>query len=222
MVERFNRTLLQLLRAYVTSQHDWETYLPYVLYAYRTSQHTTTGVSPFLLLYGRHPTPCQLATQQGIDSLSYPAHIQAKPAELQDFVHTNLTQAACLQKSHYDQHSKQSTFVPGDLVWLSIPTAGKLDPRWEGEWVIKLVKCPVTVEICDGKCTKVVHTNRLQHSYVSGQHDATVLEDIKSYNKNCLEWVPPSIDHVILPSTEQIMPSRYPQRQRRPPDRYRP
>ena len=40
MVERFNRTLLQLLRAYVTSQDDWETYLPYVLYAYRTSQHT--------------------------------------------------------------------------------------------------------------------------------------------------------------------------------------
>ena len=31
MVERFNWTLLQLLRAYVTSQHDWETYLSYIL-----------------------------------------------------------------------------------------------------------------------------------------------------------------------------------------------
>ena len=133
MVERFNRTLLQLLRAYVTSQHDWETYLPYILYAYRTSQHTTTGVSLFLLLYCRHPTPCLLATQQGHDSLSYPTNIQAKLAELQDFVHTNLTQAACLQKFHYNQQSKQSTFVPGDLVWLSIPTAGRLDPRWEEE-----------------------------------------------------------------------------------------
>ena len=51
MVERLNQTLVQLLRTYVISQHDWETYLPHVLYAYRTSQHTATGVSPFLLLY---------------------------------------------------------------------------------------------------------------------------------------------------------------------------
>ena len=102
MVERFNRTLLQLLRTYVTSQHDWETYLPHVLYAYRTSQHTATGVSPFLLLYGRQPAPCPLATQLGYDLLSYPAHLQARLAELQDFVHTNLTQAAHLQRSNYD------------------------------------------------------------------------------------------------------------------------
>ena len=218
MVERFNRTLLQLFRAYVTSQDDWETYLPHVLYAYRTSKHSTTGVSPFLLLYGRDPTPCQLVTQLGYDSLSYPAHLQARLAELQDFVHTNLTQAACLQKSHYDQHTKHSTFVPGNPVWLSIPTGGKLDPRWEGEWVIKSVKSPVTMEICDGKRTKVVHTNRLQHRYVPGQHDAGSTES----ENDCLEWAPSSVDHVILPPTGQTTPSRYPQRQRRPPDWYRP
>ena len=49
IVERFNRTLLQLLRTYVTSQNDWETYLPYVLYTYRTSQHSSTGVLLFLV-----------------------------------------------------------------------------------------------------------------------------------------------------------------------------
>ena len=32
MVERFNRSLLQLLRAYVDTQSDWEQYLPLVLY----------------------------------------------------------------------------------------------------------------------------------------------------------------------------------------------
>ena len=29
-------------------------------------------------------------------------------------------------------------------------------------------KSPVNVEITDGKCTKVVHTNRLQHRYIPG------------------------------------------------------
>jgi len=32
MVERFNRSLLQLLRTYVDSQSDWERYLPLVLH----------------------------------------------------------------------------------------------------------------------------------------------------------------------------------------------
>ena len=31
MVERFNRTLLQMLRAYVREQADWERFLPLVL-----------------------------------------------------------------------------------------------------------------------------------------------------------------------------------------------
>ena len=56
MVERFNRSLLQLLRAYVDTQSDWEQYLPLVLYAYRTSIHSSTGVSPFLLMYGHNPS----------------------------------------------------------------------------------------------------------------------------------------------------------------------
>ena len=55
MVERFNRSLLQLLRCYVDSEDDWERYLPLVLYAYRTAQHSSTGASPFQLMFGRPP-----------------------------------------------------------------------------------------------------------------------------------------------------------------------
>ena len=45
MVERFNRSLLQLLRSYAEKEEDWEQYLPLALYAYRTSQHSSTGVT---------------------------------------------------------------------------------------------------------------------------------------------------------------------------------
>lgn len=54
MVEHFNCTLLQLLRMYVETQDDWEKYLPLVMYAYRTTAHSSTGTSPFLLMYGRN------------------------------------------------------------------------------------------------------------------------------------------------------------------------
>jgi transposase InsO family protein len=56
LVERFNKTLCQMLAAYSNSnQTNWDVYLPLVLFAYRTSQQTTTGESPFALLYGREP-----------------------------------------------------------------------------------------------------------------------------------------------------------------------
>ena len=50
------------------------------------------------------------------------------------------------------------------LLWLSIPTAGKLDHKWEGNWVIQSVQSPVTYTICDGRRTITVHFNRLRPS----------------------------------------------------------
>ena len=44
MVEWFNFSLLQMLRAYVDTQNDWEHHFPLVLYAYRTVVHASTGV----------------------------------------------------------------------------------------------------------------------------------------------------------------------------------
>ena len=55
MMEWFNHKLLQLLRAYVDQQNEWEKYLPLALYAYRTSTHTSTSASPFELMFGRQP-----------------------------------------------------------------------------------------------------------------------------------------------------------------------
>ena len=132
MVERMNRSLLQLLCAYVETQEDWERLLPLVLYVYRTAVYSSTGVLPFELMFGRQPQHTNIATPVAFDSGSYQAHLQAKLAEFRDLVESNMTQAANRQKVTYDHHSTSRTFKEGDTVWLSIPTAGKLDPRWEG------------------------------------------------------------------------------------------
>ena len=47
--------LLQLLHSYTEQQEEWERYLPFVLFAYRTAVHTSTGVSPFEMMFGRPP-----------------------------------------------------------------------------------------------------------------------------------------------------------------------
>ena len=54
LVERFNQTLKAMLRkAAVQEGKDWDRLIPYVLFAYREVPQSSTGFSPFELLYGR-------------------------------------------------------------------------------------------------------------------------------------------------------------------------
>ena len=55
LVERFNRTLTDMLAKSAKNTTDWDTCLPYVLFAYRATFDASTAESPFFLLYGRDP-----------------------------------------------------------------------------------------------------------------------------------------------------------------------
>eukprot|EP00731_Ephydatia_muelleri_P035359 Em0116g11a len=54
MIERFNRTLLSMLRmAAVDDESNWDLKLPCLMLAYRTSVHEATKHAPFSLMFGR-------------------------------------------------------------------------------------------------------------------------------------------------------------------------
>ena len=56
LVERFNRTLIDMLSMAVSdNERDWDLQLSTLLFAYRTSKHETTGTTPFFLMFGRDP-----------------------------------------------------------------------------------------------------------------------------------------------------------------------
>ncbi|GFO41871.1 Pol polyprotein [Plakobranchus ocellatus] len=56
VVERFHSTLKGMLRKLAfDSPSNWCQYLNAALFAYRCQVHTSTGYSPFFLLYGRSP-----------------------------------------------------------------------------------------------------------------------------------------------------------------------
>ena len=213
MVERFNRSLLQLLRAYVEHQTDWEQYLPYVLFAYRSAIHTSTGVSPFELMFGRPPVQHPLPSATAYDAVSYQSKLRSTLSRLYDFVETHLAQAAQKQKSTYDHHAVQRSFTVGEQVWLSSPTAGKLDPKWEGKWRIQSIQGPTTYTITDGDMTRTVHINRLRRRIqpIPLSQDAA---ESSSYRN----WEALVIEQYIFDGDEPE--SCYPTRNRRPPDRF--
>ena len=220
MVERFNRSLLQLLRSYVDNEADWEQHLPLVLYAYRTAAHSSTGVSPYMLMFGRHPQSTSFDTSSAFDPASYQSRLRAKMTELHDFVESKLTLAASKQKCSYDKQSNQRSFNVNDPVWLSVPTAGKLDPKWEGNWKVHAMKGPVNVEITDGHRKKVVHINRIQPRVLPSLPTSTSNDSAEA---NDPTWIPPQIEHFVdCEIEEELSVRRNPLRQCRPPDYYRP
>ena len=54
LTERTNQTIINALRKHVETDHlSWHKWLDWVLFAYRTRVHSSTGFSPFQLLFGR-------------------------------------------------------------------------------------------------------------------------------------------------------------------------
>ena len=169
-----------------------------------------------MLMFGREPHALLFDSPLSFDPGSYQHYLRAKLADLQDLVEANLVKAADQQKSHYDKQSKVPSFAINDKVWLSVPTAGKLQPRWEGGWKVTSVKSPVTIEINDGRKSKVVHSNRLQHRFQAAADSS----ESNVTNTVVPLWTSPQVEHFI---EETVSPShRYPSRQRRPPQFYRP
>ncbi|GBM44267.1 hypothetical protein AVEN_23324-1 [Araneus ventricosus] len=55
-VERWNKTLKERLSKNIQAHgNDFDIHLPYLLFAYREVPHSTTGLSPYQLVYGRLP-----------------------------------------------------------------------------------------------------------------------------------------------------------------------
>ena len=133
------------------------------MYCLPTALLTSTGVSPFELMFGRTPVQHPLPSATAYDAVSYQSKPRSTLSRLYNFVETHLAQAVQKQKSTYDHNAVQRSFTVGKQVWLSSPTAGKLDPKWEGKWRIQSIQGPTTYTITYGDKIRTVHINCLRH-----------------------------------------------------------
>ncbi len=151
MVERFNRTVQQMLKAYVNEDRDnWDDHLPYIMMAYRATIHESTGCSPNLMMFGRElhlpidvmmgpppqnsgPPECPVEYVEWVRRTLETAHAWA---------YKHLKVSASRQKRYYDLRAKPTRYSPGQFVWRWYPPAAKkkLGKGWTGPY--KIMKCP--------------------------------------------------------------------------------
>ena len=92
LVERMNRSMLNLLRTFVQQEGDWEQHLQLLLYKYRTTKHTSTGLSLHKILFGHNPPSIHIPNFWAIDPNEYCYQLQKELLELRELVGANIVQ----------------------------------------------------------------------------------------------------------------------------------
>ena len=143
--ERLNRSIIQMLRPVTDDRRaEWDSVLSAILFAYRSTPHSSTGFSPYELLFGRPPVlPGHLIIADILRARQPSLHIPALRQHLQDQwieANRNLDAARQRQKDYYDRFTNERRFRLNDLVWLQAPPrTAKLLPRFLGPYIITRV-----------------------------------------------------------------------------------
>ena len=237
LVERFNRTLQNMI-ATITTDHpfDWEEALPKVCIAYNTTIHSTTGYSPFYLMYGREPRlPIDIV--YGTQSPSPDNFVRQSHKLMEQAYHRvreHLSAGHQRQKDIYDKRVHGDPYQEGDIVWLLDPVVAegqskKLHHPWKGPFRVlkKISNCDYLVESTAGKHIKtIVHFNRLKLCK-PGMRFQHILNDDGELSLNAdpaIGQQPKAASHLLGEHLELVdtddMATTQPNRVRRPPSRF--
>ena len=156
--ERANRTVIEMLRAYISPHHDdWDQHVLTAEFAYNNSVNPSTGYTPFFLNYGQHPhTPLSLS----VPPLTTPSKPVARfLSEIREHLaqaRKAIIKAQDVQAKYANEKRRDLSFNVGDKVLLSSKrlklaraenTQEKLLPRYYGPYTVLKVVTPVTYKL---------------------------------------------------------------------------
>jgi hypothetical protein len=155
--ERANRTIKQMLRAFVNDrQDDWDVLLPVLEFAYNDTVQASTGHTPFFLNIGAHPRRPTVSLARGAEKVPAVLDLLGNMRTALEEAKRNINKAQARQKAGADAHRSDASFAVGEQVWLeasqlNVPTASgagqRLGPKFYGPFEIKKVLSDVTVEL---------------------------------------------------------------------------
>ena len=143
-VERFNRTLLAMLRNLPeAAKTDWKASLTKVVHAYNCTRHETTGFAPYFLLFGRQPRlPIDLmfgfkVKDQDSSHSDYAEKWRSRMTEAYQLASKSSSKAGVRSKMLYDKKVYGADLHPGCRVLVRNLNEkggpGKLRSFWEDQ-----------------------------------------------------------------------------------------
>ena len=196
--ERFNRTLLRMIKAYLCGeQTDWDMNLGCLAGAYRATPNEATKLTPNLLTIGREVRlPSELVfgsttTCYGQEITSYGDYVDFLRSRMQhahEVARKHLDQAARRSKEIYDAKLAFHQYKEGDAVWYlnearKVGVANKLEWIYDGPFMIKERVSGINFVIQMNKDgdEKLVHHNKLK-AYEGDKTPAWIVKARKKIN----------------------------------------
>nr|XP_027191080.1 uncharacterized protein LOC101494924 [Cicer arietinum] len=152
-VEAANKNIKKIIQKMVETYKDWHEMLPFALHGYRTSVRTSTGATPFSLVYGMEAV---LPIEVEIPSIKVLMETKLEEAE---WVQSRYDQLNLIEekrmialchgqlyqkrlKKAYEKKVRPREFREGELVLKKIlpikkDSRGKWTPNYEGPYVVK-------------------------------------------------------------------------------------
>jgi hypothetical protein len=122
-LERTHRVLVEYLRCFILEdQSNWDQWLPYATFVFNTTPHTSTGFTPYELLFGRKPNILGLLQKDPPEvQYTYDSYVKELQSRLQSsyqVARSNLEMQKERSKEYYDRTLNTPLFVIGDKVLL--------------------------------------------------------------------------------------------------------
>ena len=173
-VERMNRTLLQMIRCFLSEGQDtWDEHLALLAGAIRASPSGSTGFSPNMLMLGREVlSPADLllyppSSDSEVESPDYVKELRRKLLRVHEEARKRLKVSQDSQKRYYDLKQRTVEYQEGDLVYVlkAAHRAGqsrKLSPVWQGPLLVIKLVTPMLLVVRDQRKESVLHHDRLK------------------------------------------------------------
>lgn len=173
-VERMHKTLKACLRKCPESKEDWDLLVPYILFALREAPHSSTGHSPFTLLYGRQVRgPVSILSETWQSEEEAPTSLETALDVLRDRLKKTAEiaqqkdqESKKARKSHYDKQAQAKPFDIGDKVLVRTPPRGREKvTQWSGPYIVLDKPSNVTYELntrARKRKSRIYHRNSLK------------------------------------------------------------
>ena len=177
MVERFNQTLITMIRSYLKGKpRTWDQHLDSLAGAYRATQHESTGLSPNQVIFGRETRMpidimfgINIKTKDGTPMATYVENLKNTLHEAHHTVRQKLQKAAERQENDYNVSLHFKPFKMGDVVLVRnekrmIGINPKLQYPYSGPNVVlkKINDLNYLIQIDPKGKTKIVHYEKLK------------------------------------------------------------
>ncbi|XP_055803484.1 uncharacterized protein LOC129872552 [Solanum dulcamara] len=184
-VEAANKNIKKILRKIVDGHRQWHEKLPYALLGYRTTIRTSTGETPYMLVYGSEiviPAEVEIPSlriiqEVGLDDAQW---IRSRIEQLMlidekkmDAVYHGQLYQNRMAKA-FNKKVKPRQFTPGQLVLKKIfphqgEAKGKFAPNWQSPYMVHTVLsggAVILAEMDRTVSTKPINSDSIKKYYI--------------------------------------------------------